>query len=142
MLFGARYYEIGKAVTVREGGDAAVIACGIAVMAAIKAARRLEKDGISVRVIDMHTIKPLDREAVMKAAAETGAVVTVEEHSVVGGLGSAAAEVIAEEGLMIKFVRLGIPDIYSAIGSPDELYKRYGIDQDGIYDAVRKIINK
>lgn len=135
-------FEIGKAVTVREGQDIAVIACGIAVMAAVKAARKLEKEGISVRIIDMHTIKPLDAEAILKAAREIGAIITVEEHNIIGGLGGAVAETIAEAGLGIKFVRMGIPDIYSTIGQPDDLYQRYGLDQDGIYRTIKSVLGK
>jgi transketolase len=133
-------FEIGKANTVREGGDVTVIACGICVMAAIKASRKLEKEGIGARVIDMHTIKPLDTEAIVKAADETGKIITMEEHNTIGGLGSAVGETIAEAGLGVKFKRLGIPDIYSAIGQPDDLYERYELDADGIYNAIKGLL--
>jgi len=133
-------FQIGKANTVREGNDITVIACGICVMAAVKASRKLEKEGIGARVIDMHTIKPLDEEAILRAADETGRIITMEEHNIIGGLGSAVGETIAEAGLAVKFRRLGIPDIYSTIGQPDDLYERYGLDADGIYNAVKEMI--
>ena len=135
-------FAIGKAVTVREGNDVTVIACGIMVMAAIKAARKLAEEGIETRVIDMHTIKPLDEEAVLKAARETGILITAEEHSIIGGLGGAVAEVLAEAGLPVKFSRIGLPDVYSTIGPPDDLYARYGLDAEGIYKKVKEMLGK
>jgi len=133
-------FKIGRANTVREGEDLTVIACGICVMAAIKASRKLEKEGIGVRVIDMHTIKPLDTEAIVKAVKETGKIITVEEHNIIGGLGSAVGETIAEVGVGVKFKRLGIPDIYSVIGQPDDLYERYGLDANGIYNSIKEFV--
>jgi len=133
-------FKIGRANTLREGDDISVIACGICVMAAIKAARKLEKEGIGVRVIDMHTIKPLDTGVIVKAAEETGKVITVEEHNIIGGLGSAVGETIAEAGVGVKFKRLGIPDIYSVIGQPDDLYERYGLDANGIYNSIKEFV--
>lgn len=133
-------FEFGRAVTVREGGDISLIACGIAVMACIRAARKLEEEGIEARVLDMHTIKPLDEDAVIKAAEETGAVLTVEEHSIIGGLGSAVAEVLAEAGPEARFERLGIPDVFSPIGNPDELISRYGLDDSGVYSRARNLL--
>ena len=141
IVYKADYnFKLGRAVTVRDGRHATVIACGIAVMAAIKAARKLEAEGIGVGIIDMHTIKPLDTEAVIAAAKETGAILTVEEHNILGGLGGAVAETVAEAGLGIRFARLGLPDVYSAIGQPDDLYQRYGLDQEGIYGALKRLI--
>lgn len=133
-------FDFGKAVTLREGGDVAVIACGVAVMAAIRAARKLEEDGIQTRVIDMHTIKPLDVETVVKAARETGALLTVEEHNTIGGLGSAVAEAVAAAGVETRFERLGIPDVFSPIASPDELFKEYGLDDKGVYLKVKSLV--
>jgi transketolase len=133
-------FKIGRAVTVMDGKDVTIIACGITVMAAIKAARRLTQEGINTRIIDMHTIKPLDTGIVIKAAKETGIIITAEEHNIIGGLGGAVAETLADAGLGIKFKRLGLPDIYSVIGAPDDLYERYGIDQNGIYNAVKSLI--
>jgi transketolase len=88
----------------------------------------------------MHTIKPLDTEAIVKAADETGKIITMEEHNTIGGLGSAVSETIAEAGLGVKFRRLGIPDIYSTIGQPDDLYERYELDADGIYNAIKGLL--
>lgn len=133
-------FAIGRAVTVCEGSDITVIACGIMVMAAVKAARKLEAEGISVRVVDMHTLKPLDEAAVLAAAQETGTVITAEEHTIIGGLGGAVAEVLAESGIPVKFSRIGLPDIYSTIGAPDDLYARYGLDTDGIYRKIKEIL--
>lgn len=133
-------FSIGKAVTVREGSDVSIIACGILVMAAIKAARKLAQEGIEAKVIDMHTIKPLDEEAVLAATRDIGVVVTAEEHTIIGGLGGAVAEVLAESGMPVKFSRIGLPDVYSTIGSPDALYARYGLDADGIYQRVKEIL--
>jgi transketolase len=131
------HYEIGKAIPMNEGSDYTAIVCGICVLSAVEAAEILEEDEhISLRVINMHTIKPVDREAVIRAARETKGIVTVEEHNVIGGLGSAVAEVLAEEGIATKFTRVGIPDTYSDIGYPEELYARYRLDTDGIVDAV------
>ena len=134
-------FEIGKAITIREGTDFTIIANGICVMASIRAARKLEKqDGVSTRIIDMHTVKPLDTGVIVKAAEETGKIITVEEHNIVGGLGGAVAETIADAGLGVKFKRLGIPDIYSVIGQPDDLYERYGLDDNGIYAAAKEFL--
>ncbi len=133
-------FKIGRANTVREGDDISVIACGICVMAAIKASRKFEKEGIGVRVIDMHTVKPLDTGVIVKAAKETGRIIAVEEHNIIGGLGSAVGETIAEAGVGVKFRRLGIPDIYSAIGQPDDLYERYGLDANGIYNSIKEFV--
>lgn len=132
-------YQIGKAVTVKDGSDVTVIACGICVFNALAAARELATQGISVRVIDMHTIKPLDSEVVLKAARETGAILTAEEHSVVGGLGSAVADVLAEAGLGIRFRKLGFPDAFAAYGPPEELYAKHGIDPAGIARQIKNI---
>lgn len=133
-------YEIGKAITLMEGKEATIIACGAIVSCALEAAQKLAKDGIKLRVIDMHTIKPLDRNVVIKAVKETGIILTAEDHNITGGLGSAVAEVIADEGLSCKFKRLGIPDVFGVIGTPEALYHKYGYDADGIYAAVKAIL--
>jgi transketolase len=133
-------YAIGKAITTKDGKDATVIACGIAVFYALQAAARLEEKGISVRVLDMHTVKPLDVEAVLKAAKETGKILTAEEHSIVGGLGSAVAETILESGIPIKFKRLGVPDVFVPIGSPEEIHAKYGFDAAGIYRELNSML--
>jgi len=135
-------YEIGKAIILNEGNDATIIACGIAVCAAIDAARKFADEGISVRVIDLHTIKPIDKISVLNAAIETGAIVTAEEHTIIGGLGGAVAETLADSGIGVAFKRIGLPDIYSVIGPPKELLHRYGIDSEGIAIAVREVLER
>ena len=134
-------YEIGKAVTVRGGDDCTIIAIGSSVAFACSAANGLEKEGINVRVIDMHTLKPLDKEAVIKAAKETGHIITAEDHLVVGGLGSAVAETLADAGIGCAFKRLGIPDDdFPSLGDPYELYAHYGYDAEGMKKSVREML--
>ncbi len=136
-------YTIGKHIVMRDyGKDAAVIACGVCVKAAVDAADALKKEGIGIRVINMHTIKPLDTEAILEAAQATGALITVEEHSIIGGLGGAVAETLCDAGMGIKFRRLGIPDIYAVIGYPEDLYPLYGIDSAGIRTSVLNLLGK
>lgn len=142
VLFGEDYkFEIGKAVTMREGKDAVVIACGLMVAEAINAAQELAKDGIDIKVINMATIKPLDEVAVISAAKETGAVVTAEEHSIIGGLGGAVAEVLGEN-CPVPLVRVGVKDIFGESGTPNELLIKYGLTTAEIVQAVRKAISK
>lgn len=131
-------YRIGKAITVREGKGLTLIACGNTVSAAKKAAEELVKEGIDARVINMHTIKPIDKEIILKAANETKFIITVEEHNIIGGLGSAVAEVLSEHGIGIKLHRLGLPDTYSVIGPSQGLYHKYFIDADGIGKVARE----
>ncbi|NLM53148.1 MAG: transketolase family protein [Firmicutes bacterium] len=133
-------YEIGKAITVKDGNHLALIATGSIVFHALMAAEKLAKEGIQARVIDMHTIKPLDKETVIKAAQETGAIITAEDHTVFGGLGSAVAEVLADEGIACKFKRLGIPDLFAGYGEPEYLYHLYGYDAEGIYAAAKNLL--
>ena len=134
-------YEIGKAITMREGTDLTIICCGIAVLQAVNAAKTLaETDGVSVRVINMHTIKPIDREAILKAVTETRRILTVEEHNVVGGLGDAVGSVIAESGKGCVFKKHGIYDTFAAIGYAEDLYAYYGLDTNGIVDQVRSML--
>jgi transketolase len=135
-------YEIGKAITVRDGHDATIIGTGVTVHAALEASRRLEADGYKVRVLDMHTIKPLDAETVKKAIDETGIILTAEEHNVIGGLGSAVSEVIAEYGKAVKFKKVGVPDTYCVLGEPEELYAKYGFDTDGVYNTMKSMLQK
>ena len=134
-------FEIGKANVLREGTDAAIIACGIMVPQALLAAEALAAKGLSVKVIDMHTIKPLDEEAV-KAAAATGAVVTAEEHSIIGGLGSAVAEVLAESACGVPFERVGIKDRFGQSGKPAMLFEEYGLTDKAITEAVLRVLAK
>lgn len=133
-------YQIGKALTPKDGQDATVVGVGIGVYNALKAAQALEQEGISVRVLDMHTIKPIDTEALLKAAKETGIIVTVEDHNIIGGLGGAAAEVILESGISCKFKRLGIPDVFAELGNPDELYEYYGYSAAGIMKQIKEMV--
>ena len=132
-------FEIGRGKTVREGSDVTVIATGIMVNEAVMAADELKKQNIDVRVIDIHTIKPIDRDIIIKAAKETGAIVTAEEHSVIGGLGSAGAEVTAAEA-PVKMRCVGQHDVFGESGKPEELKQKYGMTAADIVKAVRELI--
>ncbi|QXM05323.1 transketolase family protein [Crassaminicella indica] len=134
-------FEIGKGIEVKEGKDAAIIATGIMVAEAIKAREILSKKGIEVRVIDMHTIKPIDEEILIKAAKETGAIVTAEEHNIIGGLGSAVAEVLVEN-YPIPMKRVGTLDTFGESGKPAELMKKYALTAEDIAKVVEEVINK
>ena len=129
--------EIGKGVTLREGKDLTIIATGLPVAASLEAAEMLEKDGISAKVINIHTIKPLDTELIIAAAKETGKVVTVEEHSVVGGLGSAVCECLSEHA-PTPVMRIGIQDVFGESGAAVPLLHKYGLDAEGIYNKVKE----
>ena len=130
---------LGKGNVVKDGKDVAVIATGIMVNEAVEAAKVLEKEGINVRVIDLHTIKPLDEEIIIKAAEETKAIVTAEEHSVIGGLGSAVAETIVKKR-PVKMEMVGQNDTYGESGKPEELKKKYGMTSDDIVTAVKNVL--
>jgi transketolase len=132
-------FEIGRSIQIRDGSDLTIIATGATVYQANEAAKILEKtDGLSVRVINMHSIKPLDNDAVLKALFDTRRIITVEDHNVLGGLGSAVAEVIAESRKSCSFRRLGIQDEFSIIGLHEDLMAHHGIDTNGILEAVRE----
>ena len=131
--------EIGKANTIKEGNDITLAATGIMVAEAIDAAKILEEEGISVRVLDVHTIKPLDEECIIKAAKETKGIVTVEEHSIIGGLGSAVAEVIVEN-YPTKMKRIGVLDTFGESGSPEELLVKYHLKAVDIVKAAKEIL--
>ncbi|UCD57159.1 MAG: transketolase family protein [Candidatus Hydrogenedentota bacterium] len=131
-------YEIGRSVLMRDGSDITIICCGVAVLTGIEVSRQLEGEGLSVRAINMHTIKPIDREAILKAAKETKFIITAEEHNIIGGLGSAVAEVLAEEGASVRLKRLGVRDEYSEIGYPEALYNRYNLDPDSMLADYRR----
>ena len=134
-------FEVGKAVEVHSGTDITVIACGSCVFQAREAARFLENvDGLKVRVLNMHTIKPIDKDAILKAAEETGHIITVEDHSVIGGLGSAVAEVVAESGTGCSLKRLGHQDKFAPIGLHEDIMSEVGIDANGIIAAVREVM--
>lgn len=132
-------FELGKGVTLKDGTDVTIIATGLEVAYALKAADMLEKDGISARVINIHTIKPLDEELVIKAAKETGKIVTVEEHSVIGGLGSAVCDALAKE-CPVKVCKIGVEDQFGESGPAVDLIKKYGLDEVGIYNRVKAFI--
>lgn len=134
-------FELGKASTVKDGSDVTIIACGMMVAEAIHAAEMLEKDGISARVINMHTIKPIDADAIIKAAKETGAIVTAEEHSILGGLGSAVAEVVCEN-CPVPVVRVGVEDKFGKSGTPAALLKEYGLTPENIAEKAKLAISK
>jgi len=133
-------FAFGRAITKREGRDATILTTGLPLKAALEAADVLEtEDGLSVRVIDVHTVKPIDVDAVLEAAT-TGAVLTVEEHNIIGGLGSAVAELLAEAGARCRFRRHGLPDEYALIGPPLALYAHYGLDAAGIARQLRELL--
>ncbi len=132
--------QIGKANQIRVGEHMTIMAYGAAVGNSLFAAEILSKEGIQARVLDMASIKPIDREAVQNAGRETGAILTVEEHNVIGGLGSAVAEVLAESGLAIPFKRLGIPDTFTLAGPYPELLKYYSLDAQGIAREARELL--
>lgn len=133
----AAAFEIGKANTLRAGHDVAILATGIMVNEAMQAAVLLEEKGISVRVIDIHTIKPMDKEAVIMAAKETKLLITAEEHSIIGGLGSAVTE-ITSEFYPVKVIRVGIQDTFGESGKPEALMQKYGLTAVHLVEAVLK----
>ena len=133
-------FELGKAVTLREGSDVTIIATGLMVNEAIEAAKALADEGISAEVINIHTIKPLDKEAVIRSAAKTGAVVTAEEHSIIGGLGGAVAEALCESGKPVPVVRLGVNDVFGRSGPAVELLHIYGLDAQNIVAKAKQAI--
>lgn len=134
-------FEIGRSVELKNGSDVTIIACGIMVAAALDAARILLEDNISAKVINMHTIKPVDRSAIISAAKETGSIVTAEEHSIIGGLGSAVCEVIGEE-FPVPVIRVGVSDTFAESGSPSDLIEKYGLTSMDIAKAAKKAISK
>jgi transketolase len=133
-------FTLGKAVTLREGSDVAFVATGEAVPRAVAAADDLAREGLACRVLSMHTVKPLDGEAVAAAARECRAIVTAEEHHVHGGLGEACAAFILESGLSVPFRIVGIPDEYTVTGSQVDIFRHYGISREGLADAARRLL--
>jgi transketolase len=134
-------FEIGKAITVRAGDDVTVIANGLLVAVALEAAQELAATGISARVIDMHTAKPIDEETIVKAARQTGAIVVAEEHLAAGGLGSAVASVVAQTiPVPMAYVNLG--DRYAESGDPEGLLEKYGLTSSAVVDAVRRVVRR
>nr|WP_295599047.1 transketolase family protein [uncultured Terrisporobacter sp.] len=139
-LFDENYnFEIGKGVVLKEGNDATIIACGMMVNEALIAADMLKEENINVRVINMSTIKPIDTELIIKAAKETKAIVTAEEHSIIGGLGSAVSEVVSENH-PVKVKKVGLNDCFGESGTPGELLEKYGLTAKNIVAKVKEAI--
>ena len=132
-------FELGKGVVLREGKDLTIIASGLPVYNCLEAAERLAQDGIDAQVINIHTIKPIDEDLIVEAAKATGKIVTVEEHSVIGGLGSAVCDVLAEKAPS-KVMKIGIYDKFGESGPALELLKKYGLDTDGIYEKIKTFV--
>ncbi|MCE5220955.1 MAG: transketolase family protein [Clostridium sp.] len=133
-------FEIGKGITLAQGDDITIVATGMMVELALEAKDELAKDGINARIINIHTIKPIDKELLIKAAKETGAIVTAEEHSVIGGLGSAIAEVVTEE-CPVPILKVGIKDTFGESGKPNELLKVYGLTTQVIVEYSKRAIS-
>jgi transketolase len=134
-------FEVGKASTICEGNDIAFIACGETVAPAYEAAQLLNENGISAEVISMHTVKPLDEKAVLAVAKKCKAVITVEEHSVNGGLGEACASLLMQNGVFVPFRIVGIPDEDTFTGSQEEIFEHYGISGKGLSEVALNIYN-
>jgi transketolase len=129
-------FELGKGIVLREGKDLTIIANGLCVASALGAAEKLAVDGIDTKVINIHTIKPLDEELIVEAARETGKVITVEEHSIIGGLGGAVCECLSEK-CPVPVKRIGIEDVFGESGPAQDLLSKYGLDAEGIYSKIR-----
>ncbi|MCR5703541.1 MAG: transketolase family protein [Eubacterium sp.] len=132
-------FELGKGVTMREGKDVTIVATGLMVSMALEAAEKLAADGVDAEVINIHTIKPLDEEIILNSAKKTGKVVTVEEHSVIGGLGSAVCDVLSEK-MPTSVKKIGVNDVFGHSGPALELLKEFGLDGDGIYKSVKEYL--
>ncbi len=132
-------FEIGKGVVLREGKDVTIVATGLCVSSALEAADMLAEDGVEAKVINIHTIKPIDEDLLVEAAKETGKVVTVEEHSVIGGLGGAVCEVLSEK-CPVPVKRIGVNDVYGESGPAVKLIEKYGLDGKGVYASVKEFV--
>ena len=132
-------FEIGKGVVLREGKDVTIVATGLCVSSALEAADMLAEDGVEAKVINIHTIKPIDADLLVEAAKETGKVVTVEEHSVIGGLGGAVCEVLSEK-CPVPVKRIGVNDVYGESGPAVKLIEKYGLDGKGVYASVKEFV--
>ena len=135
------HFEWGKGIVMRDGVDVALVSCGLCVNESLQAAKLLEADGISARVIDIHTIKPLDEKLLLQAAGDTGKIVTVEEHTVIGGLGSAVCDLLCEK-LPTRMLKIGINDVFGESGPALELIKKYGLDAHSIYERVKNFVKE
>jgi len=131
-------YVIGKAIEVKDGKDATIIATGSGVYNSLQAALHLQEKGMDVAVVDMHTIKPIDKDAIIKAAKTTGTIITVEDHNVLGGLGSIVAEVLMEAGVPARLKKIGVQDEFISLGYPEEIYPYLGFDAAGIAKTVEE----
>ena len=132
-------FELGKGICLKDGADVTIVATGLMVGMAVEAAKALEEKGINARVINIHTIKPIDKDIILKAAAETGAIVTAEEHNVIGGLGSAVAEVVCE-GNPVPVIRVGVNDKFGRSGKVPPLLQMYGLTAENIVASAQKAI--
>ncbi len=141
VIFDNSYkFEIGKGIQLREGTDVTIVATGLLVNTALEASELLKSEGINARVINIHTIKPIDREIIAKASLETGAIVTCEEHNIIGGLGSAVAEVLCET-VPAPLVRVGVDDVFGRSGKPSELFETYGLTAQNIVQKAKLAIS-
>jgi transketolase len=142
VIYGADSpFEIGRANVLRPGQDVAIIACGIMVAKALEAAQRLAEENIQAAVVDMHTIKPLDEEVIARMAEQSGAILTVEEHSIIGGLGSAVCETVCARH-PVPVMRMGINDVFGQSGEPEQLLDYYGLNVEKIMLNVRDLLRK
>jgi len=132
--------KIGKGITVKDGDDISIIACGTMVDYVLDARKELLKDGIKARIIDMHTIKPIDKKLILSCANETNAIITAEEHSIIGGLGSAVSEILAEKSCSCKFKRIGVQDIFCESGKPSDLFEKYELNAKHIAKTVKELL--
>ena len=139
---GDYIFEIGKGVTLRDGSDITIIGMGSILNDILDVADRLQKDGIHTRVVNIHTVKPIDKEIILRAAKETGKIITIEDHNTIGGLGSAVAEVIAESGQGVMFKRMGLENFSNGYGTYEQVKKMNGIGVEQIEDEIRKWISK
>ncbi len=130
------HFELGKGIVLREGTDLTIIATGLCVNSALEAAEKLAAEGVNAEVINIHTIKPLDEDLVVASAKKTGKVVTVEEHSIIGGLGGAVCEVLSEK-MPTKVLRIGVKDVFGESGPAAALLAKYGLDGEGVYNAIK-----
>ena len=133
-------FEIGRGILLKEGKDVTIIATGVCVCEALKAAEALKQEGLDAEVINIHTIKPLDKDLVLQSAKKTGRVVTVEEHSVIGGLGSAVADVLAEANAAV-LKKIGVPDVFGESGTAGQLLHKFKLDAEGIAEGVKDFVN-
>lgn len=134
-------FELGKGVTMKDGKDITIIATGLMVAEAVEAGKALAAQGIDARIINIHTIKPIDRDIIIKAARETGKIVTVEEHSIIGGLGSAVGDVVLEE-FPVPVIKIGINDVFGHSGAAKALLKEYGLSAENITKVVKGVLDK